>query len=319
VEIDSGDTTQHWITLVLAADDTCNYYTGLIGIEITDSVQTVSAKCLLVLTNLAAQPLPQNYLNVLPGNVGWASTTPGVSLYTFTAQNSGPGQQDIVLAASSQDPDISVEFGQFAQCGATATATSITFALATGATENSLIGWEVSSVGYSPAGYNVTDAPIIANDATTVTVLCNNNPGTMTVAGSAGVIGTQVTVAPQTLLGPYAAPATINETTITFPNVFGAAPGALAGQVLTMTGYGTGIYPYLNEFITTNDADTITLPASSIPLTTPSAGNISIYMPGSTTFGVLVTIANPQTEPVSPIWVTLGAGSYTCYAYIGYS
>jgi hypothetical protein len=60
----------------------------------------------------------------------------------------------------------------------------------------------LTSAGYAPAGYNVTDAPILSNTDTTVTVASTNNPAAMTTAGIAAVIDIGLTVPAGTLASP---------------------------------------------------------------------------------------------------------------------
>jgi hypothetical protein len=116
--------------------------------------------------------------------------------------NSGPADMAVTMLTTNTDPDYTVEFGQGGPATATATPTSITFALATGANTNALEGQLLSSAGYAPAGYNVTDAPILSNTGTTVTVLSTNNPAAMTTAGIAAVIDNNLTVPAQSGSSP---------------------------------------------------------------------------------------------------------------------
>jgi hypothetical protein len=120
----------------------------------------------------------------------------------FDLFNSGPEDMAVSMLTTNTDPDYTIEYGQGGPATATATPTTITFALATGAYTNSLIGQMLTSAGYAPAGYNVTDAPILSNTDTTVTVASTNNPAAMTTAGIAAVIDIGLTVPAGTLASP---------------------------------------------------------------------------------------------------------------------
>jgi hypothetical protein len=120
----------------------------------------------------------------------------------FDLFNSGPEDMAVSMLTTNTDPDYTIEYGQGGPATATATPTTITFALASGAYTNSLIGQMLTSAGYAPAGYNVTDAPILSNTDTTVTVASTNNPAAMTTAGIAAVIDIGLTVPAGTLASP---------------------------------------------------------------------------------------------------------------------
>lgn len=86
---------------------------------------------------------------------------------------------------------------------------TITYAIVTRTEVNALVDSDLTSTGYAPTDYNVTDAPILSNDATSVTVNNTTNPGAMTAVGIAGVIDNNVTVPAGTMVSPGTASVTV--------------------------------------------------------------------------------------------------------------
>ena len=86
---------------------------------------------------------------------------------------------------------------------------TLKYALPNSAGTNGLIGQKLSSLGYAPAGYNVTDAAIIASDNTSATVGASANPGAMTTEGQAGLVAASFTVPPGTQSVPGTATSTL--------------------------------------------------------------------------------------------------------------
>jgi hypothetical protein len=65
-----------------------------------------------------------------------------------------------------------------------------------------LIGLTLSSFGYAPDGFNVTDAVVVSNTPTSVTVASSANPGSMTTQGGVGFPNNGFTVAAGSLTTP---------------------------------------------------------------------------------------------------------------------
>ena len=190
------------MTLTLTAIAGTQQFSGAIDVEATDTVVTFGTYLTLSIVGAVTQQPPTNYLSMFPVTTEIYTPLRSTAVLAFDLFNSGPSDMAVTMLTTNTDPDYTIEFGQGAPATATATPTSITFALATGAYTNSLIGQMLTSAGYAPAGYNVTDAPILSNTATTVTVASTNNPAAMTTAGIAAVIDIGLTVPAGTLASP---------------------------------------------------------------------------------------------------------------------
>jgi hypothetical protein len=171
-------------------------------VSCTDGISTASYPITLDIEGDVVFILQQNYLTIGPSTNTPNPPSPGQAVVLITLLNTGPDEIDGEMLASCTNATIGLEFGQFAASAATATATTITFALPNSAGLNGLMGLTLSSAGYAPAGYNVTDATIIASDNTSATIEVSTNPGAMTTEGQAGLPGVAFTVPPGTLDTP---------------------------------------------------------------------------------------------------------------------
>ena len=190
------------VTLSLTAIAGAQQFSGSIDVEATDTVVTFGTYLTLYIVGDVTPQPPTNFLGMFPVTTGIYTGLNSSAALAFDLFNSGPADMAVSMLTTNTDPDYTIEFGQGGPATATATPTSITFALPTGANINALEGQLLSSAGYAPAGYNVTDAPILSNTATTVTVLSTNNPAAMTTAGIAAIIDNSVTVPAGTLGSP---------------------------------------------------------------------------------------------------------------------
>jgi len=186
---------------VTAAPNTVQYY-GVVELSCTDGVFTSGYKFPAHLVGGNVLPPPPDFLGISPAPVFGYQITAGIYAVPILLANGGPNTQFVAMLSEQLNPNVSIEFGTGGLVNATATATSITFEIAIPSGPNSLTGQTLSSVGYLPAGYNLTDAPIIANDDTSVTVLSQANPGAMTQIGTAAVIGSNPTVPAGTVTNP---------------------------------------------------------------------------------------------------------------------
>jgi hypothetical protein len=190
------------VTITFTAIAGTQQFDGSVDVEATDTVVTFGTYLTLtIIGDVTPQP-PTNFLGMFPVTTEIYTGLSSSAALAFDLFNSGPADMAVSMLTTNTDPDYTIEFGQGGTATATATPTSITFALATGANINALEGQLLSSAGYAPAGYNVTDAPILSNTATTVTVLSTNNPAAMTTAGIAAIIDNSVTVPAGTLGSP---------------------------------------------------------------------------------------------------------------------
>ena len=190
------------VTLTLTAIAGAQQFSGSIDVEATDTVVTFGTYLTLSIVGAVTPQPPYNFLSMFPVTTLIYTGLNSSAALAFDLFNSGPADMAVSMLTTNTDPDYTIEFGQGGPATATATPTSITFALATGANINALEGQLLSSAGYAPDGYNVTDAPILSNTATTVTVLSTNNPAAMTTAGIAAIIDNSVTVPAGTLSSP---------------------------------------------------------------------------------------------------------------------
>jgi hypothetical protein len=190
------------MTLTLTAIAGSQQFNGAIDVEATDTVVTFGTYLTLSIVGVVTPQPPTNYLSMFPVTTEIYTPLSSTTALAFDLFNSGPEDMAVSMLTTNTDPDYTIEYGQGGPATATATPTTITFALATGAYTNSLIGQMLTSAGYAPAGYNVTDAPILSNTDTTVTVASTNNPAAMTTAGIAAVIDIGLTVPAGTLASP---------------------------------------------------------------------------------------------------------------------
>lgn len=197
VTIDTDDHAVHWAIAKITAPSLVQAFDDRVGISCTDSIQTSRASFTLHIDGDTTAAPPQNYLTANPQQQNYKNTGPSQTSYAYTAENTGPDDIDVSLYASSNDQDLTFQCGPGASAAATATAKTITFALATGAEDDSLVGGTLTTTGYAPSGYNLTDATIVANDASTITVTSKNNPGAMTTQGIATLTSTNAITVPK--------------------------------------------------------------------------------------------------------------------------
>jgi hypothetical protein len=197
-----GDTTIHLVTAVFTLPaDSPNYELHL-KLEATDSIQTSSSSNIIQITDGAGTLLPFNYLSISPSTSNPAPPSPGQAVVVITLYNTDANEISGVLLAAATNNTIGIEFATLAPSAATATDTTITFALPNSQGTNGLIGQTLSSTGYAPAGYNVTDAAIISSDDSTATIPTATNPGAMTTEGQTGLVSAAFTVPGGTLEDP---------------------------------------------------------------------------------------------------------------------
>ena len=297
------------VTLTLTAIAGAQQFSGSIDVELTDSV--VSERVYLTLT-IAGVVTPQpvyNFLSMSPTQTEIYTGLNSSAALAFDLFNSGPADMAVSMLTTNTDPDYTIEFGQGGTATATATPTSITFALATGANINALEGLLLSSAGYAPAGYNVTDAPILSNTATTVTVLSTNNPAAMTTADIAAIIDNSVTVPAGTLGSPGLA------SVLAFVEV---------GSAYTMPTPQIQIVASAGKNTTYSIINTDSNPGHGFQMS-PLLTYLNQPVPGSTVVPITFSNTNPAavTATLTPytygngVTLTPAAGSVTIPAAVG--
>ena len=316
IDIVADYPTTYTTTLTITADPaTAPFWSGNIDIEASDGIQTAAARTLLQVNGHMILPA-SNFLTITPANSGLTVPSGESAAALLTLANTGPDPIGADMLSGSVNPNLSAEFGTGAVAAATATPTSITFALATGAPNNSLIGQTLSSAGYSPAGYNVTDANIIANDGTTITVTSTNAPGAMTTAGVAAIINSTVTVPPATPYGPSPASVTWSADTAIFSDPWSSPPGSLVGLRLNATGYTPSGYNSPSFPIVANDGTTITVTNSPNPGPMTGEGSISVSVPSSINIYIFVSALPGNEIEIAFLQVEASAGLNLAYAAI---
>ena len=296
-------------TLTLSAIAGAQQFSGEIDVELTDSV--VSERVYLTLT-IAGVTTPQplyNFLSMSPTQTEIYTPNNSTAALIFDLFNSGPLDMQVSMLDTYTGADYAIEFAQGGQAAATATPTEITFALATGAATNELTGQYLSSAGYAPAGYNLTDAEIVSNTATTVTVASTNNPAAMTTAGIAGIIDNALTVPAGTMGSPgLASCVAFIECGPTF-----SAPNPQL-QIVASAGKNT---TYSIVTTTSNPSDGFQM--------SPPIQYVNQPVPGTTTVALVFSNTNPAavTATLTPyahgngVTLTPAAGSVTIPAAVG--
>jgi hypothetical protein len=332
------------VTLTLTAIAGTQQFNGAIDVEATDTVVTFGTYLTLSIVGVVTPQPPTNYLSMFPVTTEIYTPLSSTTALAFDLFNSGPEDMAVSMLTTNTDPDYTIEYGQGGPATATATPTTITFALATGAYTNSLIGQYLTSAGYAPAGYNVTDAPILSNTGTTVTVASTNNPAAMTTAGIAAVIDIGLTVPAGTLANPGLASvlAFVEVGTMYTMPTPQIQVVASAGKNTTYSIIGTDSNPsngfqmsplltYINQpvpgsttvtltFSNTNpSAITATLssgyPGNGVTVT-PASSSVTIpaaagAVPGTTTVNVTITATAEADLTQNPAYVQAIAGSYS--------
>ena len=203
--ITAGDTSLHTVTATFVLPSTTPNYELNLKIVAKDGKQTSGISNVIQIVEGTGNLLTWYYLTIDPGNAAVTCPNPGNAIVTLTLNNTGADALDVTMSASADHDDVTLEFGTFTARNATATSSSITFDFPNSEVTNGLINQTISSAGYAPAGYNVTDATIIASDSLTVTVAASANPGAMTVQGKVGFAGTALTVPAGSMTTPGAA------------------------------------------------------------------------------------------------------------------
>ena len=125
-----------------------------------------------------------------------SSTVPGITLRVTWAASPLPAAPSAfgatasgLILATSDPSHVYDTITVLPPSPATATATSstATFTIPSWNTYASVVGDKLTTTGFSPSGYNVTDAVITANTLNSVTIAVGSNPGPMTTAGMASI------------------------------------------------------------------------------------------------------------------------------------
>ena len=189
-----GDSTLHSVTASFVLPSTTPNYEVKLKLKAADSIQSASASNIFQITGGTGLLLNWNFLTIDPSATPLACPNPGNALVLLTLSNTGPNDIDVDMSATADNAAVALEFGASTACTATATASTITFAYTNGQGINGMLGQSISSSGYSPAGYNVTDIGILSSTDTSVTIPAPSNPGVMTTEGQVFLPGVNLTV-----------------------------------------------------------------------------------------------------------------------------
>jgi hypothetical protein len=297
------------MTLTLTAIAGTQQFSGSIDVEATDSVVTFGTYLTLSIVGVVTPQPPTNYLGMFPVTTDIYTALNSSTALIFDLFNSGPADMAVSMLTTNTDPDYTIEFGQGGPAVGTDNVTSLTFHLATGANTNALEGQLLSSAGYAPAGYNVTDAPIIANDAYTITVLSSNHPFGETTTGIAAIIDNGLTVPAGTITSPGKA------SCIAFIEVGATYTGPTPQiQIVASAGKNT-TYSIVNT--TSNPGDGFQM--------SPLLTYVNQPVPGSSTIPLVFSNTNPSpiTANLTPFYggngvtVTPASSSVTIPAAAG--
>jgi hypothetical protein len=332
------------MTLTLTAIAGTQQFSGSIDVEATDSVVTFGTYLTLSIVGVVTPQPPTNYLSMFPVTTDIYTALNSSTALIFDLFNSGPADMAVSMLTTNTDPDYTIEFGQGGPAVGTDNVTSLTYHLATGANTNALEGQLLSSAGYAPAGYNVTDAPIIANDAYTITVLSSNHPFGETTTGIAAIIDNGLTVPAGTITSPGKASciafievgATYTGPTPQIQIVASAGKNTTYSIVNTTSNPGDGfqmspLLTYLNQpvpgsstiplvFSNTNPSpitanltpfyggNGVTVTPASSSVTIPAAAGA---VPGTATVNVTITATAEADLTQNPATVQAIAGGYS--------
>ena len=189
-----GDTSIYTATAEWNIPGASPFDNYILKIKATDGIQTASAATTFNLTGGSGPEVDGNFLAMGPATYSLPAANPGNTLVLITLSNTGPNDIDVDMSATADNPGVTLEFGTATAAAATATANSITFAYTNGQGVNGMLGQSISTAGYSPAGYNVTDVGILSSTDTTVTIPAPSNPGVMTTEGQIFFAGVNLTV-----------------------------------------------------------------------------------------------------------------------------
>jgi len=347
--ITPGDTSYHPIAATFVLPSTTPPYLLHLKLQTTDGIQTSSAGNIFQLTDGSGELIDFNFLSIDLATSNPAVASPGAIAPTLTLNNTGPSDFNPTMAAACTNPALLIEFGSFASVPATATANTLVFAIATGAPTNSLLGQTLTSAGYSPNGFNVTDAAIIANDASTITVTTAANPGPMTTQGIAGLPNPAVDVPAGDMTSPGSAtiqmlvsvPASTDTDGIQIQiQAQAGANSTTSGVTLTGDLYGSltmtpltagtnsivpGTYPFpFNLANASNAAFTVNITLLNVPSTiTASLSSNAIPIaagstdtPATASFTLTITIPTGYTTLGKVILVQANGGGFTRQSFL---
>jgi hypothetical protein len=215
----------------------------------------------------------------------------------------------VSMLTTNTDPDYTIEFGQGDTCNAYVVGTVMAFELATGAAQDELVGQLLTTTGYSPQEYNVTDAVIVSNDGTKVGVQAPLHHGVMTTAGIAAIINNALTVPAGTLTDPGTA------TVLAFFEV---------AAVFTAPNPSIQIVASANKNTTYSIVNTTSNPGHGFQMS-PLLTYLNQPVPGSTIVPITFSNTNPAavTATLTPyaygngVTLTPAAGSVTIPAAVG--
>ena len=341
---DNGSTT-----LTLTATAGAQAFQGNIDVKITDDVVTDHSMFTINVVGVVTAQPPFNFLGLSPTTTEIYTATSSVTALLFELFNSGPDDFDVSMLTTNTDPDYTIEFGQGDTCNAYVAGTVMAFELATGAAQDELVGQLLTTTGYSPQEYNVTDAVIVSNDGTKVGVQAPLHHGVMTTAGIAAIINNALTVPAGTLTDPgtatvlafFEVAAVFTAPTPQIQIVASANKNTTYSIVNTTSNPGNGfqmspLISYVNQpvpgtstvtiyFSNTNPApitatltpysygNGLTVTPASSPITIPAAsGNI----PGTTSVNVTITTTAEADLTAASPFIQAIAGSYSQTASI---
>lgn len=189
-----GDSSLHTVSASFVLPSTTPNYEVKLKLKATDSIQSASASNIFQITGGTGLLLNWNFLTIDPSATPLACPNPGNALVLLTLSNTGPNDIDVDMTATADNAAVALEFGTATACTATATTSTITFAYSNYQGINGMLGQSISSSGYSPSGYNVTDIGILSSTDTTVTIPAPSNPGVITTEGQVFLPGVNLTV-----------------------------------------------------------------------------------------------------------------------------
>jgi hypothetical protein len=202
VTIPADSTTPVTFTLTQTAESGAQQFDGTVKVAATDGLSSTTSAFELNLSGDVVPQPPPDYLTISPLQSSPAAPSPGIVRLVFTLSNTGPDDIAVTMLSSFSNDSLSANFSDYTSVAATSDATTITFDLPNDGGTNGLIGLTLSSFGYAPDGFNVTDAVVVSNTPTSVTVASSANPGSMTTQGGVGFPNNGFTVAAGSLTTP---------------------------------------------------------------------------------------------------------------------
>jgi hypothetical protein len=297
------------VTLTLTAIAGAQQFSGSIDVEATDTVVTFGTYLTLSIVGAVTPQPPTNFLEMFPVTTEIYTGLNSSAALAFDLFNSGPADMAVSMLTTNTDPDYTIEFGQGDTCNAYVVGTVMAFELATGAAQDELVGQLLTTTGYSPQEYNVTDAVIVSNDGTKVGVQAPLHHGVMTTAGIAAIIDNSVTVPAGTLGSPGLA------SVLAFVEV-GSAYTMPTPQIQVIASAGKNT----TYSIVTTDSN----PGHGFQMS-PLLTYLNQPVPGSTVVPITFSNTNPAavTATLTPyaygngVTLTPAAGSVTIPAAVG--